>query len=66
MLLSESALLLTFSLLNFLNRLNHFWNSSLSILGYQESKKLVSQQFRDWSVCTVVQAGLALYCLQKL
>ena len=28
--------------------------------------KLVSQQYRAWSVCTEVQAGLALYWWQKL
>ena len=36
-------------------------------LGYQdENLKLVSQQYRAWSDCTDVQAGLALYCWQKL
>ena len=46
------------------------WNSPPSIFGtvyyhfkgYQnENLKLVSQQYRAWSNCTDVQAGLALY-----
>ena len=35
--------------------------------GYQdENLKLVSQQYRAWSDCTDVQAGLALYWWQRL
>ena len=35
--------------------------------GYQdENFKIGSQQYRDWSDCTDVEAGLALYWWQKL
>ena len=63
---------LTHNLLNFLNGLIHLQFLELFIIifrdihyhfqGYQdENLKLVSQQYRAWSDCTDVQAGLALY-----
>ena len=51
------------------------WNNPPSIFGtvhyhfygYQdENLKLVSQQYRAWTDCTDVQAGLALYWWQTL
>ena len=39
----------------------------ITFYGYQdENFKLVSQQYRAWSDCTEVQAGLALYWWQRL
>ena len=61
--------LLTLNLPNFLNGIIifHFWNCPLSFMGYQdENLKLVSQQYRAWSDCTDVQAGLAQYWWQRL
>ena len=58
---------------NYLNLLK--WNNPSYIFGtvhyhfqgYQDGNlKLVSQQYRTWSDCTDVQAGLALYWWQRL
>ena len=62
--------LLTLTMPNFLNGIIRRPFLPLSIIifeGYQdENLKMVSQQYRAWSDCTAVQAGLALYWWQRL
>ena len=49
------------------NPSNIFGTVHYHFYGYQdENLKLVSRQYRAWLECTDVQAGLALYCWQRL
>ena len=56
---------LTLNLLNLSNGIIHLPILKLSIIIFRDIRmrtfKLVNQQFRAWSDCTNVQAGLALY-----
>ena len=52
---------------NFLNGIIHLPFIELSIIIFRDIKmKTSSLQYRAWSDCTNVQAGLALYMWQKL
>ena len=66
----QSKVINSFAILNFLYGINHltFWAWSIIIFRDNKMKtwKLISQQYRAWSECTVVQAGMALYWLQRL
>ena len=61
---------LTLNLMNFLNGIIHLPFLELSVIIIWDIKnrtwKMVSQQYRAWSNCTDVQAGLALYWWQRL
>jgi hypothetical protein len=54
------VVLLTLNMLNILNELVQLPFLGLFIINF-EYLKFVSQQYRAWSDCTDVQAGLALY-----
>ena len=61
----DSLFMLTLFLMNFLNGVIHVPYLELSIIILRDIKvrtwKLVSQQYRAWSDCMDLQAGLALY-----
>ena len=61
---------LTLTLPNFLYGIIHLPFLELSIIIFRDVKiktwKLVIQQYRGWSDCTEVQAGMALYWWQSL
>ena len=52
----------------FINEIiNYFWQYPISFLGRSRSKLEVGQpQYKAWSDCTGVQAGLAMYWGQSL
>ena len=64
------VIMLTLNLLNYINRIIYLPFLELSIIIFygnqDESLKLVSQQYRAWSECTEVLAGLVLYWWQRL
>ena len=62
-------ILLTLTMLNFLNEIILLTFLALSIISFRDIKIKTwrwSQQYRTWSDCMDVHAGLALYCWQRL